>query len=417
MVWQPKTLTKRFGAFVRRRADFNLAMLARRRNRHTRYVSVTGSSAKTTTCALLDHILAPIAPTATLVFYNTMPTIAPFLQTVSAEHDFAVIETGIDGPDRMRHLAKLIRPHVGIITMIGLEHRKTLRRVDTVAAEKGILVEQLAHNGVALLNADDDMTAGLEARANGNVIKFGRNNPADYRAVSVSASLPNRLTLKIKGPEFELDLQTQLLGEHFWLPVTAAVACASHLGVPPDTIVRQVASFLPPPDRCSLLDLPGERKVVFDTYKAPQHSLHLAFDMMRTASAVHKRVVVGQLSDTTGSSRAAYQRAYKLAREVADEVIFVGEHAHRHKAPAEDIKNGKVRAFREVIEAAEYLKDTAVTGELILLKSNSKLHLERAALAQVDTVVCWERKCGFKTFCRNCKYYENPRRQDVDRQV
>ncbi|MEM9470346.1 MAG: Mur ligase family protein [Pseudomonadota bacterium] len=416
MARRPKSLVRRFGAFVRRRTEFNLAMLARRRNRNTRYVSVTGSSAKTTTCGLLDHILAPAAPTATLVVNNTLPAVARFLRTVTADHDFAVIETGIDGPDRMLHLARLIRPHVGIVTMIGLEHRKTMRSVDIVAAEKGILAEHLAHNGVALLNADDDKTSELEARANGRVIKFGRNKPADYRAHSVSAGLPNRLTLKISGPECDLALKTQLIGEHFWLPVTAAVACASHLGVPPDTIARQVASFPPPPDRCGLLELPGERTVVLDTFKAPQHSLPLAFDLVRTASAVHKRVIVGQLSDTTGSSRTAYRRAYRLAREVADEVIFVGEHAHRHNAPAGDIENGRVKEFREVIELAEYLKETAVPGELILLKSNAKLHLERAALAQVETVVCWERNCGLKTFCRHCEYYESPRQQRSDQQ-
>ncbi len=410
---QPNGLTTRFGAFLKRRAVFNLALLARLRNRHTRYISVTGSSAKTTTCSLLDHILAPVAPTKTLAFYNTMPTIAPFVQSVTADHDFAVIETGIDGPNRMRHLARLIRPHVGIITMIGLEHRKTLRSVDVVAAEKGYLIEQLAKNGVALLNADDEMTAGLEKRANGRVIKFGRDKPADYRAVSVSAGLPDRLSLTIKGPDLNLDLQTQMVGKHLWLPVTAAVACASHLGVAPETIERQVASFQPPVGRCSIMELPNGRTAVLDTYKAPQHSLEVAFDIVRSLTCPHRRIVFGQLSDNTGSSDTSYRRAYRQAREAADEVIFVGEHAHRYNASAEDEASGRARKFRYVEEVANYLKDTAIPGEVILFKSNAKLHLERAALAQVETIACWERNCGYKTFCKHCEYYENPRRQDV----
>lgn len=333
------------------------------------------------------------------------------MRTVTANHDFAVIEAGVDTVDRMRPMAKLMRPHVGIITMIGLEHRKQLRNTDVVAAEKGFLVEHLAPQGIALLNADDDKTESIASRANGKVIKFGRDNPADYQANAVSANFPNRLSLKIKGPQFDLDLQTQLVGEHFWLPVTAAVACACHLGVPLETIARQVGSFVPPPGRCEVLELPNNRMVLADTFKAPQHSLHLAFDMMRSASAVHKRIVLGQLSDTTGSSATSHRRAYRLAREAADEVIFVGQHGHRHNAPPDDIAKGRVKNFREVHEVADYLKDTAVAGELILLKSNAKQHLERAALAQMETVKCWERDCGFKTQCPICEFYENPRQQ------
>jgi len=418
MALQPGRLVKRFGSFVRRRAVFNLALLARRRNRHTTYIAVTGSSTKSTTCSLLAHILKSESPTATRIFDNTMPTIAPFIRAVSADHDYAVIETGIGAPDRMLHLAKLIRPHVAIVTMIGLEHKKTLKSTKVVAAEKGLLVEQLAPQGIALLNADDDMTESIASRANGKVVTFGRDKPADYRAVAVSAILPECLSLQIRGPQFDLDLHTQMVGEHFWLPVTAAVACACHLGVPAQTIIRQVASFVPPFGRCTPMQLPDNRLMVVDTGKAPQHSLHLAFEMVRTASATHKRIVLGQLSDTTGASQNAYRRAYRLAREAADEVICVGQHAHRHNASHDDISNGRVREFQDVHEVADYLRDTAVAGELILLKSSSNLHLERAALAQSETVNCWERNCGIRGECTICEFYKRPRQQpNIDQLV
>ncbi len=406
-------LTRRLVNFVRRRTIFNLALLARRRNRHTTYIAVTGSSTKSTTCSLLAHILQSDSPTAALIFENTMPQIAPFIRAVSIDHDFAVIETGIEGPDRMLHLAKLIRPHVAIVTMIGLEHQKTMKSTAVVAAEKGLLVEQLDPRGIALLNADDEMTESIAKRANGKVVTFGRDKPADYRAVAVSGNLPGYLSLQIRGPQFDLELETRMIGELFWLPVTAAVACACHLGVSRETIIRQVANFVAPFGRCTPMQLPDNRLMVLDTSKAPQHSLHLAFQMVRSASAVHKRIVLGQLSDTTGSSRNAYRRAYRLAREAADEVILVGEHAHRHNASPEDIANGRVREFQDVREVADYLRDSPIAGELILLKSNSKLHLERAALAQNETVNCWEPNCGFGNSCQTCEFFKKPRQQAV----
>lgn len=411
MTTDATALTTRFVNFVRRRAVYNLARLARQRNHHTTYIAITGSSAKSTTCSLLAHILKPVGQISSRIFDNTMPTIAPFMHRLAADRDFAVIETGIEGPDRMIHLAKLIRPHIAIVTMIAMEHKSSLRSLDIVAAEKGILIENLPLQGIALLNSDDEMTESMAERATGQVVTFGRENPADYRAVAVSANLPETLSLQINGPDIQLDLQTQMVGEHFWLPVTAAVACACHLGVSRDTIIRQVASFVTPFGRCTPMQLPDNRLMVLDTGKAPQHSLGLAFEMVRSASAVHKRIVLGQLSDTTGSSQTAYRKTYSLAREAADEVIFVGQHAHRHNASADDIANGRIREFRDVREVADYLRDTAVAGELILLKSSANLHLERAALAQTETVNCWERNCGIRSECPVCEFYKSPRQQ------
>ena len=106
-----------------------------------------------------------------------------------------------------------------------------------------------------------------------------------------------------------------MVGEHFWLPVTAAVACACHLGVAPEIIAQRVASFLGPSGRCSVLELPEGRTAVLDTYKAPQHSIEVAFDVVRSVRAPHRRIVFGQMSDTTGSNQSAYRSRLIVWRE------------------------------------------------------------------------------------------------------
>ncbi|TIV13541.1 MAG: UDP-N-acetylmuramoyl-tripeptide--D-alanyl-D-alanine ligase, partial [Mesorhizobium sp.] len=80
-------------------------------------------------------------------------------------------------------------------------------------------------------------------------------------------------------------------------------------------------------NRCRVLVVDGGPHFVVDTAKAPWHSLSLAFDMMARSTAGRKRIVLGQLSDFAGSN-AKYARAYESAREIADQVIYVGEHAH-----------------------------------------------------------------------------------------
>jgi len=337
-----------------------------------------------------------------------MPAISPFIRTVGNEVDYAIVEAGIDAPDRMKPMASLIRPHIAVLTFIQMEHKKQMPDLDIIAREKGYLIENMARSGVAFLNVDDERTAGLAQRANGQIITFGQGEAADYRAVNISSSYPDRLSLQVCTSQLKLQLQTQLVGEHFWLPVTIAAAVAHHLGVPPDLIARQIASFEPVLGRCSVMQLPDDRHFVMDTFKAPQHSLAQAFEIAKTARATRRRIVLGQLSDTSGSSKSAHRKTYRLARDCADEIIFVGEHAHRHNAPKEDVDSGRIVSFREVREAADYLRRTSMPGEFVLLKSNAKLHLERVCIAQNEVVQCWEPTCELKIDCVQCGLYGLP---------
>lgn len=400
--------TNRFSKFVRRRITINRAHFTRSRNRNTRFVAVTGSSGKTTLSGMLDHILSGVGPTVSRISQNTMPTIAPFIRDLGNQHDFAVVETAIDATDRMLHLAKLIRPHIAVVTMIRLEHKKTMPNLEIIAREKGYLIEHMAPGGIAVLNADDEQTDGLAQRANGKVVTFGQSADADYCAVEISADYPDRLSLSVCNSELRLKLQTQLVGAHFWLPVTAAVAVAHQLGVPSEIIADRIASFESVVGRCSVLHLSDDRHFIMDTYKAPQHSLACAFEIARTAQAPRRRIVLGQMSDTTGGGTTVHRKAYRLARGCADEIIFVGDHAHRHNAPQEDVDGGRIVNFKEVREAADYLRRTSTPGELVLLKSNSKMHLERAALAQDEVVKCWGQNCKLKIDCKECGLYGLP---------
>ena len=47
-------------------------------------------------------------------------------------------------------------------------------------------------------------------------------------------------------------------------------------------------------------------------------------------------------------------------------MIFVGAHSHRSKASAKDVATGRFARFEKVAEVADFLKQTAIPGELIL---------------------------------------------------
>jgi UDP-N-acetylmuramoyl-tripeptide--D-alanyl-D-alanine ligase len=134
--------------------------------------------------------------------------------------------------------------------------------------------------------------------------------------------------------------------------------------------------------------------------------------MMAELQAPRKRIVLGPISDAAGSDQI-YPRVYRAAREVADQVIFIGEHSHRSKASAEDIAGKRFIRFQTVEEAAEYLRQSAIPDEVILLKSAVAAHVERLMIVFFATVRCWKDACGKKSQCvpvggRGCGLYEVP---------
>jgi UDP-N-acetylmuramoyl-tripeptide--D-alanyl-D-alanine ligase len=382
----------------------------RRRTSQAVHIGVTGSSAKSTTTGLLGHILEASGQVVKQVDFNMAGAVLSTLRHAPRSTDFVVLEMGVARPGQMKPMAEILRPDIAIVTLIAQEHHSAFRSREAIAAEKGELVAAIRRGGMALLSADDPMAIGMASRTGERIVTFGRSADSDFRAVNVHAAFPQRLSLDVQWRSGTLSLATKFVGEHFFLPTLAATAAALELGVPPDAIAERVASFEPLITRCGVIAVPGGPQFIVDTTKAPWHSIGLAFDMMAAASAPRKRIVLGHMSDFSGSSQK-YREAYRHARASADEVIFVGEHAHRSGATEEDRAAGRFAEFGTPEEVADHIRDTAIADELILLKSSPNLHLERIALTWTKEVKCWVPACGKKLGCLVCGRYDTPYEQ------
>jgi len=407
-------LLRRIRRNARHRWKLYRAKRARAKSRAT-FIGVTGSSGKSTTSALLAHLLAGHASVCSQVFANTIMALVSALRerVNSSNFDYVVSEVGA-GKDSIGPMAELMRPSVAVVTMVRLEHFTKFKTLENVADEKRLLVEALPSDGLAILNADDPSVKAMAVGAKCRVVTFGMSDEADYRISDVRAGYPDPLTFKIHWKQNTLALKAPFPADYFWLPLAAATASALELGVPPDIVASRLETFLPLQNRCEVLVTGTGPEFIIDTAKAPWHSINLAIEMMSKATARRKRIVLGQISDYAGSSRK-YSAAYKSAREAADQVIYVGNNAHRSRASEADRESGRFQEIRSVKDVSDFIKQTALPGELVLLKSSANLHLERVALSWTHDVRCWEAACGKEEGCRACGLYEVPFEQHSDR--
>jgi UDP-N-acetylmuramoyl-tripeptide--D-alanyl-D-alanine ligase len=382
--------------------------LAARARSDAVFIGITGSSAKSTTTDLLAHVLAAHGSVRKQVNFNDPRAILKAIAQSRRGSEFVVAEVAIGSAYKIAPIAKVFQPDVAVVTMVAIEHKPAFHTLEEIAAEKGELLAALRPGGFAVLNSDDPNVAAMAGNTSERVVTFGRSEKSDYRATGVRAAYPQRLRLTVDWAGKSLPLNTNFVGEHFWLPTLAAVATAIELEVPPDLVAERVAAFEPLLERCGVVSVPNGPEFILDTYKAPWHSLELAFEMLAAASAPRKRIVLGHLSDFPGSSKQRYRDAYRLARAVADQVIFVGTHSHRSKASQQDRDEGRLVAFATPKEVADYVRATSIPGEVILLKGSGDLHLERIALLWKSEIRCWIDACGNGSTCLTCGRFADP---------
>ena len=128
------------------------------------------------------------------------------------------------------------------------------------------------------------------------------------------------------------------------------------------------------------------------------------FDFLATANAARKILVMGTLSDYSGSRNRRYRAIARKAAQVADHVFFVGFPAY----PALRNRGAALRsvsAFPSLRELDSKLRTVLRAGDLVVVKGSQRSdHLVRLLLNHHRPIKCWRMDCGLKTYCSSCTF-------------
>jgi UDP-N-acetylmuramoyl-tripeptide--D-alanyl-D-alanine ligase len=120
------------------------AGIAARRRTSAKIVAVTGSVGKTTTKEALRHALSSVGKVhASDKSFNNHWGVPLTLARMPADCDYAVFEIGMNHPDEIRPLVRMVRPHVAIVTLIAAAHLGFFKNLDEIAQAKAEIFEGL----------------------------------------------------------------------------------------------------------------------------------------------------------------------------------------------------------------------------------------------------------------------------------
>ena len=392
-----------------RRAAPLLAILAyvwRRALPRTTFIAVTGSLGKTTAKECLAAALESVAPTVrSRGNQNNGALLWRNLLRVRPWHRFAVLEIGVDRPGTMAAAAAIIRPSVVVVLNVSRTHCDHFRDLEEHAAEKEVLLRALPPDGIAVVNDDDGRVASMATRARCRVVRFGSSASADVRVEGAEARWPDRLALAVVTAAGErAEVRTRLVGEHWLGSVAGALATAWALGVPPATAAVALQGVEPVAGRLRPVRVPSGAVILRDDYNGSVDTALAAFEVLRTARAERRVLVLTDISDLEGHVPHRRRLVADAAARAADALVLVGEFADfgRRRAISAGMKAEAAHAFASLEEAASFLASELREGDVVLLKGRTTDHAGRLALAQLGPIGCWVSHCTPRRWCDSC---------------
>lgn len=203
----------------------------------SKFVAVTGTNGKTTTTALLGHLLRDAGWNAETAGNIGRPLTE--LADMDPAPDWVVVEVS----SFQLHDAPHLSPAVGVFTNLSPDHLDRYRGVDEYYADKKRFFSNAHEKSVWVLNGDDPAVLKLAGDCPGRRLTWSLRETADAWYQREEEIL--RLGEKELMPRSDL----RLLGEHNVENALAAALAASALGVERNSIARGIASFVPLPHR------------------------------------------------------------------------------------------------------------------------------------------------------------------------
>ena len=341
-----------------------------------RVVAVTGSAGKTTTKDVIARLLSvELAAGRTIGNLNNHFGVPLSILRLPDDCRVAVLEMGMNHAGEIRDLARIARPHVGVVTNAGYAHVEAFGSIEGVALAKRELIEELPGDGVAVLNADDPLVAAFAKIYHGRVVTFGLGETADVRAENVDAGASS-VRFRYRGLAFE----SPLAGRHGLSNVLAGLAVAEVFGIRPARLVDAVRTLEPEEMRGERLEHKGV--VIWnDCYNSNPEAVRAMIDVLRTTPARRRVAVLGEMLELGRSTEPLHRDIGRFVATQGIDVLIGIRGAARFmvdEAVGAGLSDSAAYFFDDPAAAGDFLRRFLREGDAVLFKGSRGVRVEQA---------------------------------------
>ncbi len=359
-------------------------------------VGITGSSGKTTTKELTSAVLSSRYRTfRNRGNLNTVYGLPISLGRLQPDHQIAVLEMACDGVDQISDLSALVRPRIGVVTCVNETHLASLGSLDSVAREKGRLLEALPaarDGGTAIVNYDDPRVRAMTSRTAARVITYGRDPDAHLVAGDVQADGSGvaftvfvRDFFPVPGirGERRLRVRLPLLGTHNVYAALAAVAVGLVLDISLAQALEALAQVSPLSGRLRPLAGLSGSLILDDSFSASPASTLAALDTLELYRLGSRLVVLGDILDLGSFEAEAYRTIGAGLARVAHHLIVQGDVGRRIASHAVEfgLRADQVHSTYTVADTVRIVREHLKPGDTVLVKGATESRMEEVVAA------------------------------------
>ncbi len=340
-------------------------------------VGITGSNGKTTVKEMLTAILREATGSEDAVLstqgnFNNDIGMPLTLLKLRKQHQYAVIEMGMNHTGEIDYLTRLASPDVAIINNAGSAHIANLGSLEAIAQAKGEILAGLSKQGTAIINADDHFAPMWRVLAGSHpVIDFAMQNKAAVMARTKEADYMQLIEGETPLGKFKANLQVP--GIHNACNALAASAAAIALKVKPAVIAAGLEKFSGVAGRLQRKKTAQGAMVIDDSYNANPASLHAAIQVLAREEG-KKILVLGDMGELGIEAARMHAEMGAEARKMGvDKMFALGE------LSSYAVKEFGVgaRHFDSVEALIEALKPELTAACTMLVKGSRFMKMER----------------------------------------
>lgn len=285
-------------------------------------IAITGSNGKTTTRKITGEILKRSFNTLTTKGnFNNEIGLPLTLLKLSLDHEWAVIEMGMNHAGEISRLANIALPDIGIITNTSAAHLEGLGNADNVAKAKAEMFQHMNNNSTAIINIDDPRFKIMESEAKENpainkIICFGTSKNADIKPDVITENQGMTSFSLMQENYGTIDVIINSPAPFMVINATAAVAAAREAGADKNDIKKGLKAFTPVKGRMSFSKISNRINLIDDTYNANPDSVKQALITLSLVSGKNTSIaVLGDMLELGKDAANLHKETGRLAAQ------------------------------------------------------------------------------------------------------
>ena len=290
-------------------------------------VGITGTNGKTTTKQIIANLLNSQGSCHQTIGNKNNQIGVPYsLLTLGNNHDYSVIEMGTSEPGEIKKLNTLVKPDIAAITNVSIGHLDGLRDTESIAIEKGNILNFWNEDGTAILPRDSNFYEYWSNETNAKqIISFGIHDDSDFKVSSIKIDILNNLThfrLRFDGKEENFSING--IGKPNPLNAALAIAVSILCGVETNSIKNNLTNIQLPERRLDVCKSLKGSILIDDSYNSNPASLRNALDSIDELKR-KKLCILGEMKELGPNSQRLHQEMYEYASERVDKILCIGK--------------------------------------------------------------------------------------------